>query len=1385
MTQTSGWETQVEDLEALATRVVDLAHRWAHRSTRYAPSPAAKCLETLLRVPGGLAFAVDFVDRVVRPQDDRIAAQNLKVLANNIPELLPSSLKVSLKSALELGGLAGHMAPGLVVGSARKTLRALVSHLIVDSSPQALGEALARLQQDGNALNINLLGEAVLGEREANRRLTGIRTLLARADVAYVSIKISAIVAPHNRWASRQVVDEICARIRPVLQEIDGDKFINFDMEEFKDLHLTLEVFTRLMDDPEFSNVRAGIVLQAYLPDAFGVMKRLQVWARDRVTRGEAPIKVRLVKGANLPMELVDAQLHGWESPVWPHKQATDSAYKALVEYALRPENIANVHVGIAGHNIFDIALAHLLAQQRGVAAHVEFEMLHGMATPLAKAISQDVGRLRLYVPVVDPAEFDAALSYLVRRLEEGASPENFMSSVWDLAHRPDLFDREERRFRQSLRGVRSITQTQTFRVQNREGGQTELTSSGDFPPDATHSGQGVLGSTGRASQTDAESVRVPVSLTAALPPSETRPSADLLSAAGTLDAAGISWGIEKPFTNCADTEPDLPANQAWAERIYRAIPESRAGADVAEANTVTDQTKLDAVVTQAQLAGPKWWALGSASRAQILECVAKMLDQRRALLLEVMASECGKTLDQGDPEVSEAVDFARYYAGLGQELERVEGAEFVPHSVTVVAPPWNFPISIAAGSVVGALAAGSAVILKPAGQAERCGAVLAQILWDAGVPREVVQLVIVEERELGSYLVGHRAVDQILLTGGYETAALFRKLNPRAELHAETSGKNTMIVTPHADFDLAAQDVALSAFGHAGQKCSAASLLILVGSAGESVRLRNQLLDAVASLPVGPPSDPRSIVGPLIAAPEGKLARALGLLPPDPVGAESSMQGMRVRATTADAGGDQAAALGIQTDAPGDQTYVPGDETEAIGIHAGAHENDAAAPGERTYAHGPHTAAPGDHGKILNHQTGVFVDQREQWDPIEPAERWVLRPRRITAFSGMNLWSPGIKVGVAPGTEFHQTEVFGPVLGIMQAETLEQAIEWANGTPYGLTAGLHTLDLDEMDYWLARIEAGNLYINRTITGAIVRRQPFGGWKRSAVGAGFKAGGPNYLIGLGTWHDTHPDSWNTESPRQIVPLVVDELDPKVQGLFAVARCIFDHDLMNWLGAALLSDVEAWRQEFGRTRDVSGLRSQANVLRYLPAPVSICVVGWESQLADAHWCALAQVQLIREVAAGVLAGGRLDVHGPGEVVTQQLVEALTSLDIGVVLNTPTGDPEAGRWKLPAVDRVRLIWPGSQPLDATTANATQVGTAAGASHGSTTALHPQEGRARREELAATAGIETTVFHGDVLVSGRITGLTYLREQAISVTAHRYGTLVAVPEVLTTYP
>ena len=206
------------------------------------------------------------------------------------------------------------------------------------------------------------------------------------------------------------------------------------------------------------------------------------------------------------------------------------------------------------------------------------------------------------------------------------------------------------------------------------------------------------------------------------------------------------------------------------------------------------------------------------------------------------MAAECGKTLDQADPEVSEAIDFANYYATLAEELDHVDGARHVPVKLTVVAPPWNFPVAIPAGSTLGALAAGSGVVIKPATQARRTGSMMVQALWDAGVPADALALVHVDEGDLGRSLIADPRVDRLVLTGAYETATLFRSFRPDLALLGETSGKNAIVVTPSADLDLAVRDIVASAFGHAGQKCSAASLCILVGSVARSRRFRRQL---------------------------------------------------------------------------------------------------------------------------------------------------------------------------------------------------------------------------------------------------------------------------------------------------------------------------------------------------------------------------------------------------------------------------------------------------------------------------------------------------------------------------------------------------------------
>src|SRR4029453_10469245 len=444
-----------DHFQELAQEAVALVRHWLTEASKIPVDTSAQRLAGVLKDPNGLDFTVGFVDGVIRPEDVTVAGRNLARLAPKVPAFLPWYMR----SAVRVGGVMAPVLPHIVIPIARKVLRDMVGHLIVDATDAKLGPAIAKIRQDGVHLNVNLLGEAVLGEHEAQRRLDGTLKLLAREDVDYVSIKESSTVAPHSPWAFDEAVDHVVEKLTPLYRlaaSFPKPKFINLDMEEYKDLSMTIAVFKRILDMPEFKNLEAGIVLQAYLPDALGAMQELQEWASARRAQGGAPIKVRVVKGANLPMEQVEASLHDWPLATWGSKQDSDTSYKNVINYALTPEHIDAVRIGIAGHNLFDVAFAWLLAKQRGVTEGIEFEMLLGMATGQATAVRKDVGSLLLYTPVVHPGEFDVAIAYLIRRLEEGASQENFMSAVFELSENESLFKREQQRFLSSLANMKS-----------------------------------------------------------------------------------------------------------------------------------------------------------------------------------------------------------------------------------------------------------------------------------------------------------------------------------------------------------------------------------------------------------------------------------------------------------------------------------------------------------------------------------------------------------------------------------------------------------------------------------------------------------------------------------------------------------------------------------------------------------------------------------------------------------------------------------------------------------------------------------------------------------------------------------------------------------------
>ncbi len=1075
----------------LVEPAIDLAAAWLRRAAEVETGDDRRATERLHRLigdPHGVEFVMQFVDRVARPDSDRVAAGQLASLLASRPA--PGFLGPIDRLLLRSGARLAPRLPSVVMPLARRRMRAIVGHLVAPADPDALAEHLGRQRRAGYDVNVNLLGEAVLGEREAIAHLDRLIGLLRVPDIDYVSVKISAVASQLNHWDRPGSMSRVTERIAALIDaaaEVDPPTFVNLDMEEYHDLDLTEEAFRAVLGQPGRRHLDAGIVLQAYLPDVFDILGDLVGWANRRHEDGGGTVKIRLVKGANLAMEQVDAAMHGWEQAPYRSKVETDANYRRCLDWVVDAERLRGVRIGVASHNLFDLAWAKVLADERGVAPRVQFEMLQGMSPGQARAVNEATGgaaaAMLLYTPAVADDDFDVAIGYLFRRLEENASKDNFMRALFDLEPGSAQFEAQAALFREGV-ARRADVASGPARSQDRTA------------------------------------------------PVEPLP----------LDA---------PFRNEPDTDPSLRANRAWIAAVAEARPTP------CRTPLTDDRTTLDGQLDVARRGASAWRAVGPGERRALLRRVGDELSRRRGELITTMMHEASKVFSEADVEVSEAVDFARWYADRAAELDGVHGATFEPFGVVAVIPPWNFPTAIPAGGVLASLAARNAVLFKPAPETPRCAEIVAEACWAAGIPADVLQFVRTPDDETGRRLV--ESADAVILTGSIETADLFRSWQPDIRLFAETSGKNALIVTPNADLDLAAADLVRSAFGHAGQKCSAASLAILVGEAYESARFRRQLVDAVESLTIGSSLDLGTDVAPLVGGGNERLRRA---------------------ATQLDEG-----------------------------------------------------------------------------------ERWLVEP----AIDGATM-TPGIRDGVVPGSWFHRTECFGPVLGLMRAADLDDAIDIANSSEFGLTGGIHTLDPAESERWAQRVQVGNGYVNRAITGAIVRRQPFGGWKRSSVGPGSKAGGPNYVMQLGHWAPTD---------------VADDYERQ------------------------------WSEHFAVEHDESGLFCEANIFRYRPLRRIGLRIGPDAAPGD--------VELVERAAR--LAGA------------------------AVVTSTVAAEPDSAfiaRMSESGVERVRMV--GTAP---------------------TAELHG---------LASVAGVHLAA--APVTPAGRIELQHYVREQALSMTLHRFGNLVGAP-------
>ena len=1165
--ETRGADLHVDELIAESTAIAADLQRLGNARTTPEELRQHAQLARLMRDEAGKVFTNAVTDQVFRATDTgRVADQLVHLLDRyGVPRYFSGWERLQLTAFRTVGP----MAPSLTVPAVTARIRGEMNSVIVPGESAALGRYLAGRANEGVEVNLNVLGEAILGEDEAEARVQSYLDALARPDVGCVSVKISSVASQLEPLAFDDTLTMLTGRLRRLfLAAAAGErqKLLYLDMESYDDLQLTVAAFTAALDAPDLQQCRGGIVLQAYIPDSHDVQHDLTEWALRRVAAGGSPIRVRLVKGANLKMEQLEATHHGWPQAPYTSKADVDASFKRMVLYGTPAERAAAVNLGIASHNVFDVAFAMVLRAVRGTCEHVGFEMLEGMADGLRRTVQELSGNVLVYGPAVREEEIQSAIAYLIRRLDENTDPENFLRHAFGLEPDTEAWRDQERRFVDS---VRSYTEVRTAprRSQDRrapaeapEGLERAFVNEPDTDWSIAHNREHILQLLeGRRS---APPEHVPCQIAGEL-----------------LDDAGDARG--------------------------RGADPSRPGV-VAYTCALASWDQVDRALDTAVAAGASWAARSPADRADVLARCAHALREARCDLIAVMTLDGGKAVRQSDPEISEAVDFAEYYLRSGLELFAHEDIAVSPRGVVLVTPPWNFPLAIPASGVLAALAAGNSVILKPAPQAVLTGWHLARLLWDAGVPRDVLQFIVAADDPVGSQLVRDERVASIVLTGGTDTARLFQRLRPGLHLLAETGGKNAMLITSMADLDLAIKHAVYSAFGHSGQKCSATSLLICEAAVYDDHAFRERLADAVRSLHVGSAWDPSSKITPLIEPPTGKLLEAL--------------------------------------------------------------------------------------------------------TSIDDGEHWLVEPRVDP--DNPALWSPGVKMDVAPGSTTHLTEFFGPVLGVMRAESLDEALTLANATDYGLTAGLQSLDDREQERWLAAMNAGNLYVNRPTTGAIVQRQPFGGRKASGFGPGAKAGGPNYVAQLALLAQVSLPGEADEPQGPLAAVLARMLDGAPEDERAA------------LTAAAGSYARAWRTHFSVAHDPARLLGQDNLFRYQPVDALVVrlAAGWDPQHAARA--------LLAATACGVVPELSVD---PGAGDADRWAHAAH----GWHVTTETASEMAARLTDHAYDRVRVIGAEEPAL---------------------------------RDAAAAAGV--TWLADEPLLNGALELPRYLLEQSCSIDYHRYG-------------
>ncbi|OWY67393.1 1-pyrroline-5-carboxylate dehydrogenase [cyanobacterium TDX16] len=943
-----------------------------------------KLLAWAMSNPGLRVQLFRFIDCLPALRSKLEIARHLQEYLGDESVELPTALKGMLNFANP------DSMPGQVAATTVSTAVETLAHkYIAGENIQQTLKTIERLRKEKMAFTIDILGEAVITEAEAQSYLERYLDLMAQLAAAskhwkpvaqideadgealsqvQVSVKLTAFYSQFDPLDAAGSAARVSDRIRTVLRRAkELGVSIHFDMEQYAYKDLIFSILKQVLQEEEFrSRTDVGVTVQAYLRDSERDTQDLIAWVKQR----GYPLTVRLVKGAYWDQETIKAEQKHWQQPVFNDKAATDLNFEKITQLLL--ENHEYIYSAIGSHNVRSQAHAIAIAETLKIPRRrFEMQVLYGMGDKLAKALSDRGYRVRVYCPY---GELLPGMAYLIRRLLENTANSSFL--------RQNL---EERPIEELI-----------------------------VPPVLRESGVGSRES-GVGSR---ESERRSSPHSSLLTPHSFNPAADTDYAA--VEAREKSQQAFQQVRQLFGKTylPLVNGEYVSTEEIVDSVNPSNFSEVVGKVGLLSVE-QAEQAMQAAKAAFPGWKNTPAKQRASILRKAGDLMELRRAELSAWIVLEVGKPVKEADAEVSEAIDFCRYYAA---EMERLDAGYnydvagetnrylYQPRGIAVVISPWNFPLAIATGMTVAALVAGNCTLLKPAETSSVIAAKLTEILVEAGFPKGVYQFVPGKGSKVGAHLVNHPDTHLIAFTGSREVGCRIYAEAAKVQsgqkhlkrVIAEMGGKNGMIVDESADLDQAVVGVVQSAFGYSGQKCSAASRVIVLDSVYDT--FIHRLVEATRSLNIGATELPSTQVGPVI---------------------DGNAQA-RIREYIEQ--GRQEAKVALEIPSP---------------------------------------------------DNGYFVN-------------------------------PTIFTEVPPTATIAQEEIFGPVVAVIRVKNFEEAIAVANGTDYALTGGLYSRTPSHIQMAQEQFEVGNLYINRTITGAIVARQPFGGFKMSGVGS--KAGGPDYLL---------------------------------------------------------------------------------------------------------------------------------------------------------------------------------------------------------------------------------------------------------------------------------